>query len=319
MIKDNICLITGGAGFIGSHLSEALLAKRYQVYCLDNLITGSKKNLASLLKNRNFHFHQIDITKTVEEKQIFGSKKIDYVYHLASPASPPVYQKYSIETMLVNSFGTYQMLQLALKHKSKFLMASTSEIYGNPMEHPQKETYFGNVNPVGIRACYDEGKRFAEALTMEYVRKHKLNASIVRIFNTYGSKMNPSDGRVIINFITQALAGKFLTVYGDGQQTRSFCYISDMVDALIKTIESDKSLGMVFNLGFPREYTINNIARVIISLTKSSSKIKYYPGKEDDPVRRKPDISKAMRVIGWLPKVNLKQGLLQMIDYYKTL
>ncbi|MBI5452536.1 SDR family oxidoreductase [Candidatus Gottesmanbacteria bacterium] len=307
------CLVTGGAGFIGSHLCDALIDKGYEVFCVDNLITGSKKNIAHLLNNSQFHFILHDITKP------FPST-INYLYHLASPASPPVYRKYSIETLLVNSLGTYNMLELAKKENSVFLLASTSEVYGNPLTHPQKENYYGNVNPTGTRACYDEGKRFAEAITMEYVRKFKLQGRIARIFNTYGPRMQPTDGRVVSNFVTQAIAGKPLTMYGDGSQTRSFCYISDMVSGLIAACEKKGIDGEVINLGNPQELTIKRIGEIILSLTGSSSPLVRVKKKEiDDPQMRKPDISKAKQLLGWQPSVSLDLGLKETIKYFKNL
>lgn len=319
MKKDRNCLITGGAGFIGSHLSDALIAQGYRVYCIDNLITGSRKNIAHLINNPNFHFIDHDITNCDTTSLTLKLPSIYYLYHLASPASPLHYQKYSIETLLVNSYGTYNMLQLAKKSNAVFLLASTSEVYGDPLEHPQKEQYFGNVNPIGVRACYDESKRFAEAITMEYVRKYNLDARIVRIFNTYGPRMQPSDGRVIVNFIMQAISGKPLTIYGDGLQTRSFCYISDMVDGLISAMEQQNISGEVMNIGFPEEHTIKEIAKIVLRLTKSLSGIIYYPKKEDDPVRRKPDISKAKKILRWFPKVALNDGLKKTIEYFSNL
>lgn len=316
MKKDINCLISGGAGFIGSHLSDALIAKGWRVYCLDNLITGSRKNIAHLINNPNFHFIEHDVTKFDTTTHTQKLPLISCLFHLASPASPPHYQKYSIETLLVNSYGTYNMLQLAKKFNAAFLLASTSEVYGDPLEHPQKEKYFGNVNPVGVRACYDEGKRFAEAITMEYVRKYNLDARIIRIFNTYGPRMQPSDGRVIVNFITQAISGQPLTVYSDGLQTRSFCYISDMVEGLITAMENKNTSGEVINMGFPEEHTVKEIAKIILRLTESSSGVTYYPKKEDDPVRRKPDISKAKKILGWSPKITLYKGLSKTIEYF---
>lgn len=319
-MKKNIrCLVSGGSGFIGSHLSDALISKGYQVYCLDNLITGNKKNITRLLSNERFHFINKDLIKYDEAQLFLEFPKLDYLYHLASPASPPHYQKYSIETLLVNSYGTYLMLGLAKKLNASFLLASTSEVYGDPKVHPQKEDYFGNVNPVGIRACYDEGKRFGEAITMEFIRKHNLNARIIRIFNTYGPKMQPSDGRVIVNFINQAISGKPLTIYGDGLQTRSFCYISDMVYGLITAMENQEAAGKVINMGYPQEHRIIEIAKIVIDLTHSKSKIQYFPKKEDDPVKRKPDISRAKKILNWIPYTALPEGLNKTINYYSSL
>lgn len=313
------CLVTGGAGFIGSHLCDALIAKGYEVICVDNLITGSKKNIAHLFSHSRFRFIFHDIIQSFSSASSYQLSAISYLYHLASPASPPQYRKYSIETLLTNSFGTYQMLELAKRNKAAFLLASTSEVYGNPLKHPQKEDYFGNVNPVGVRACYDEGKRFAEAITWEYVRKFRLNARIVRIFNTYGPKMRISDGRVISNFVTQAISGKPLTIYGNGMQTRSFCYISDMVKGIILAMEKKDCNGEIINLGYPREHKIKDIAKIVLKLTNSRSITSFLDKQEDDPARRKPDISKAKRLLGWQPKVTLFEGLGKTIDYFRNL
>lgn len=320
MEKNTIkCLVTGGAGFIGSHLCDTLLGKGYDVYCVDNLITGSKNNIAHLLDNPHFYFTFHDITKPFPIAVNHQLSSVSYIYHLASPASPPKYRKYALETLLVNSLGTYNLLELVKRTNAAFLFTSTSEVYGNPLQHPQKESYFGNVNPVGIRACYDESKRFAEALIMEYIRKHRINARIVRIFNTFGPRMDPSDGRVIVNFISQAIFGKPLTVYGDGSQTRSFCYISDMIEGIRLAMEKDGTSGLVVNLGYPKEHTIKNIAEIILRLTKSSSGTIHQEKQEDDPVKRKPDITLAKRVLGWQPKIDLFTGLKETIEYFKKL
>lgn len=314
------CLVTGGAGFIGSHLCDVLIDKGYEVFCIDNLITGSKNNIIHLLNNPRFHFILRDIIKPFSSNINHQLSTINYLYHLASPASPPQYRKYSIETMLVNSLGTYNMLELAKKGNSVFLLASTSEVYGNPLTHPQKENYYGNVNPTGMRACYDESKRFAEAITMEYVRKFKLQGRIVRIFNTYGPRMQPTDGRVVSNFVTQAIGGKPLTMYGDGNQTRSFCYISDMVSGLVAAGEKKGINGEVINLGNPQELTIKRIGEIILSLVGSSSQLVSSKKKEiDDPQMRKPDISKAKQLLGWQPSVSLDLGLKETIKYFKNL
>jgi len=314
------CLVTGGAGFIGSHLCEELIANGYKVYCVDNLITGNKKNIDNLFSNPRFHFISWDITTplTSDLKKILS--KVDYLYHLASPASPPQYIKYWRQTILVNTIGTYYMLELAAKTNASFLLASTSEVYGNPLVHPQKENYHGNVNPVGTRACYDESKRLSETLTMEYVRKKHLKARIIRIFNTYGPKMQSNDGRVISNFITAALSGKPLTMYGDGIQTRSFCYVQDMVIGIISAMETAGIDGQVINIGNPDEKTIKQLGELILNLTRSKSKlisIKYRD--EDDPIRRKPDIGRAKRLLGWHPKTSLRTGLTKTIDYFRSL
>ncbi len=313
------CLVTGGAGFIGSHLCDRLIGKKYAVYCLDNLLTGSLENIKHLSNNPNFHFIRHDICKTLPENLETEISNLSYIYHLASAASPPQYRKYSIETLLTNSLGTYNTLQIAQNSKADYLLASTSEVYGNPLMHPQKESYFGNVNSVGLRACYDEAKRFAESLTMEFVRKHKIHARIVRIFNTYGPRMQKDDGRVVSNFINQALSVKDLTVYGDGTQTRSFCYVSDMVEGIILAMEKTDLTGEVVNLGNPNELTIEEIGKYILKLTGSASKMIHVAQRlGDDPDRRKPDISKAKTLLDWSPKVNLEEGLLKAIDYFKN-
>ena len=315
MIKQPTCLVSGGAGFIGSHLCEELLNRKYKVICVDNLLTGSKQNISHLLKNPNFEFIQHDIVNPLSTIN-YKLSTINYIYHLASPASPPKYQKFSRQTLLVNSQGTYQLLQLALSHKSKFLLASTSEVYGDPLSHPQKETYWGNVNPVGLRSCYDESKRFAEALTMDFIRNDDLDGRIVRIFNTYGPRMDKEDGRVVSNFINQSLEGKPLTVYGQGTQTRSLCFVDDMVEGLISACEKQNTNKEVINLGNPDEKTILDIAHIIISLTHSKSEIIFHPLPSDDPERRKPDITKAQKLLNWSPKIELEKGLIATIDYY---
>lgn len=314
------CLVTGGAGFIGSHLCDKLIEEGHEVFCLDNLVTGSKVNIKHLLTNPDFHFVLHDITKPLTSDlntQFIGLK---YVYHLASVASPPQYRKYAIETLLTNSLGTYSILNLAQKTGAIFLLASTSEVYGNPLVHPQDESYFGNVNPIGLRACYDEAKRFSEAISMEFFRKKKVKTKIVRIFNTYGPRMQKNDGRVVSNFVNQAISGPSLTIYGDGKQTRSFCYVSDMVTGLVDCAQSDKITGEVLNMGNPEEYSIEQIANIILDLTKTKFSLTFVPNRiGDDPERRKPDISKAKSILGWEPKVALQEGLLKTIDYFKKL
>ncbi len=315
------CLVAGGAGFIGSKLTEQLLKDDLSVICVDNLLTGSRRNIQEFEENPHFKFLELDITEDLEEK-IAAQENPDYIFHLASPASPnrksaTSYVNKPIETLLANSFGTYHLLNLALKHKAKFLYASSSEVYGDPTVSPQKENYYGNVNPCGVRSVYDEGKRFGEAITMAYVRKHHVDARIVRIFNTYGPNMQAEDGRVVSNFIVQALTDKPFTVYGQGKQTRSFCYIDDMVVGLKTAMFSDKTAGQVFNLGNPDEYEIAELAKIIKELTNSQSEIVYEPLPEDDPKRRKPDIGKAQRILGWTPKASLKEGLKATIKYFK--
>jgi nucleoside-diphosphate-sugar epimerase len=309
-------LVTGGAGFIGSHLCDLLIEKGYKVICLDNLLTGSKKNIEHLLGNPNFEFVDSDVTKP------FGSPLlgISYIFHLASPASPIDYQNYPEETLLANSMGTISMLELAKKTGAKVLITSTSEVYGDPKEHPQRETYYGYVNPFGPRSCYDESKRFAEAATYVYLQKYNLDARIIRIFNTFGPRMQKDDGRVVSNFINQALSGDVVKVDGDGTQTRSFCFVSDMVTGIYKAMFSDNTKGEIFNLGNPDEYTVKELAEKIIKMTGSKSEINYSGiFRKDDPMRRQPDISKAKKILGWEPKVNLDEGLKKTIEYYRSL
>jgi nucleoside-diphosphate-sugar epimerase len=305
-------LVAGGAGFIGSHLCDALLAQKYTVICLDSLITGAKSNISEALLNPNFSFIECDITQKLPKLP-----KLSYIFHLASPASVIDYQANPEETALVNSMGTIAMLKLAKEHDARFLFTSTSEIYGDPLEHPQKETYWGNVNTVGIRSCYDESKRFGETMTDLYVRKYGVDGRIVRIFNTYGPRMRKTDGRVISNLVNQALEGIPLTVYGDGLQTRSFCYVSDMVDGLIKMIFTDGLKGEVVNLGNPEEYKTLDLARKVLSMTGASSTIVFRSLPKDDPKMRCPDISKAIQLLGWKPTILLEEGLTKTIEYYK--
>ncbi|KKT33320.1 MAG: NAD-dependent epimerase/dehydratase [Candidatus Woesebacteria bacterium GW2011_GWB1_44_11] len=310
-------LVTGGAGFIGSHLCDLLIDKKYKVICLDNLLTGSKNNIEHLLKNPNFQFIEADVVKPISR---LADQQVDYIFHLASPASPIDYQNYPEETLLSNSVGTLNVLELAKNTGPRALITSTSEIYGDPREHPQKETYFGNVNTFGPRACYDESKRYAEAATYVYIQKYNLNARIVRIFNTYGPRMQKDDGRVVSNFINGSLSGETLTIDGDGSQTRSFCYVSDMVDGIFKAMFSDDTNGEIFNLGNPDEYTVKDLAHKIIDLTGSKSEIKYSGNfREDDPMRRQPDITKAKKILNWEPVVTLDEGLRKTIEYYKSL
>lgn len=313
------CLITGGAGFIGSHLCDALIVQGHEIICIDNLSTGNKSNIGHLLNLSNFSFFNYDIIRPLPPQIRKAVENVNYIYHLASPASPCYYQKYSIETLLVNSIGTYHMLEIAKHERSLFILASTSEVYGNPLVHPQKETYFGNVNPNGLRSCYDEGKRFAESMTMEYIRKHDVDTRIVRIFNTFGPRMQPDDGRVISNFITQALSLQPLTIYGDGSQTRSFCFVADMVKGIIAAMQVKKTKGEVFNLGLPREQSVKEIAEIILKLTGSYSKVIHKLKPIDDPQRRKPDISKAKNILEWEPKISLEEGLRETINYFKKL
>ncbi len=308
-------LITGGAGFIGSHLTKYFLDKNHQVYVIDNLITGKKYNLNEYLNNQNLVF----IEKNIVNFSFYNLPSFDIIYDLASPASPKIFEKLSIEILKVNSFGLFNLLNFFLKSKSKvFVFASTSEVYGDPLVSPQKETYFGNVNPNGIRSVYDEGKRFAEATIFAYIRKHYLDIRIARIFNTYGPFMSKDDGRVISNFINQALTNQPITVYGDGQQTRSCCYIDDMIEGLIKIGVINNLQGQVINLGNPEEKKIIDIALLIKKLTDSKSKIFFQPLPEDDPKQRLPDIEKAKNLLDWTPKINLRQGLIKTINYFKN-
>lgn len=306
-------LVTGGAGFIGSHLCGHLLKNGYSVFCLDNLLTGSKKNIEHLLENPNFEFSEADIVLSPKVP------KVDFAFHLASPASPVDYQNHSEETLLVNSQGTINVLKIAKEDGAKVLFASTSEIYGDPLVHPQKEDYWGNANSFGPRSCYDESKRFGEAATYVYLHKHNLDARIIRIFNTYGPNMQVNDGRVVSNFINQAIKNEPITIYGDGSQTRSFCFVSDMVEGIAKAMFKDNTKGQVINLGNPGEFTMLALAEKIKNLTNSTSEIVYRELPLDDPRQRQPDISKAKSILGWEPKVNLNEGLQKTIEYYKFL
>ncbi|KKR34330.1 MAG: UDP-glucuronate decarboxylase [Candidatus Gottesmanbacteria bacterium GW2011_GWC2_39_8] len=315
--KPKKCLVTGGAGFIGSHLCERLLRAGFEVVSLDNLITGSEENIRHLKKNSGFYFVQKDVLEPITNFQL-PITNFDFIFHLASIASPPKYQKYSIETLLTNSLGTYNLLELAKKSRSVFILASTSEIYGDPEVHPQPESYFGNVNSVGPRACYDEAKRFSEAITMEYFRKFNLDTRIIRIFNTYGPRMEKDDGRVVSNFVNQAIGNQALTVYGSGNQTRSFCYVSDMIEGFMKVTEKGK-MGEIYNLGNPDERSVKEIGELILKLTGSSSKFNFLDKVTDDPGRRKPDIKKAYEQLSWSPKVDLEEGLLKTIKYFREI
>lgn len=316
-------LVAGGAGFIGSHLCKRLLADGYKVICVDSLITGAKENIEELLPNSHFKSIKEDITKPIHRLADENSK-VDYIFHLASPASPnkkskKSYINYPIETLLANSLGTYRLLELAKNMSARFLYASSSEVYGDPAVSPQSEEYFGNVNPVGIRSVYDEGKRFGEAMTMAYVRKHNLDGRIVRIFNTYGPRMQKDDGRVVSNFINQAIKNEPLTVYGEGTQTRSFCYIDDMIEGITKAMFAEGLGGQVINLGNPDEQTILELVRMVKAIIGSRSKIIYEELPQDDPKRRKPDIAKARQLLRWSPKISLEEGLRITVEYFKRL
>ena len=303
-------LVTGGAGFIGSHLCERLLSEGNYVICLDNFFTGSKKNIEHLIGNVNFELVEHDITK-----EFFA--EVDQIYNLACPASPPHYQYNAIKTIKTSVLGIINMLGLAKRCKATILQASTSEVYGDPKVHPQTEDYWGNVNPIGIRSCYDEGKRCAETLMMDYHRQHNVDIRIVRIFNTYGPNMDMNDGRVVSNFIVQALKGQDITVYGEGLQTRSFCFVSDLVDGLIKMMNNQKGFIGPVNLGNPSERTILDFAKMIIEMTGSKSKIVYNELPSDDPMQRKPDLTVAIRELNWQPTTDIKVGLEKTIRYFE--
>lgn len=302
-------LVTGGAGFVGSHLADALLAEGHSVLCADNLLTGCPKNIAHLAGEPRFEFLEQDVCRP------FDPGRVEYIFHFASPASPVDYLEHGIETMQVGSIGTMNCLEIAQKHGAKFLLASTSECYGDPLEHPQKESYWGHVNPVGLRSVYDESKRFAEALTMAYHRYRKVDTRIVRIFNTYGPRLQINDGRVISNFMKQALRGEELTVYGDGLQTRSFCFVSDEVAGIIALSKSNEHEPL--NIGNPTEFTILECARIVLETTGSQSKIRFKPLPADDPKQRRPDITRARHLLGWAPKIDLKTGLKMSLEYFR--
>jgi nucleoside-diphosphate-sugar epimerase len=304
-------LVAGGAGFLGSNLCRYLLRKGETVICVDNLCTGNEENIADLKRDKNFSFIKQDI---IEPLVIEG--KLNQIYDLASRASPPNYQSEPVHTLLTNSTGTNNLLRLALEKKARFFFASTSEVYGDPEEHPQKETYWGHVNPNGIRSCYDESKRFAEALCMAYQRKHNLDVRIVRIFNTYGPFMQKDDGRVVTNLINQALSNKDMTIYGDGKQTRSFCYVDDEIEGIYRLMNSNMRTPV--NVGNPSELTVLEIAEKIKKLTGTKSKIVFKPMPADDPLRRRPDITLAKKELGWEPKVSLEEGLTRTIAYFKA-
>jgi len=302
-------LVTGGAGFLGSHLCDAMLAEGHSVVCADNLLTGRMENLEHLLDEARFEFVEQDVC------QAFDPGKVDYVFHFASPASPVDYRKYGIETLQVGSAGTLTCLELARKYQAKFLLASTSECYGDPLEHPQLESYWGNVNPVGPRSVYDESKRFAEAATMAYHRYHQLDTRIVRIFNTYGPRLQVNDGRVISNFMKQALRDEPITVYGDGLQTRSFCYVSDEISGIMALSKVQEPLPV--NIGNPSEFTMLECAQIVLQVTGSTSTVRFEPLPEDDPKRRRPDITRARKLLGWEPKVDLRKGLELSLEYFR--
>jgi dTDP-glucose 4,6-dehydratase len=303
-------VVTGAAGFLGSHLSDRLLAEGYKVIGIDNLITGNTRNIEHLAGNPDFHFIKHDVTN-----YIYLPGEVHLVYHLASPASPIDYLQIPIQTLKVSSLGTHNALGLAKAKGATFLIASTSECYGDPLEHPQKETYWGNVNPIGPRGCYDEAKRFAEAMTMAYHRFHQVDTKIVRIFNTYGPRMRLEDGRVVPAFIGQALQGRPLTMFGDGSQTRSFCYVSDLVDGIFRLSQSNYHEPV--NIGNPAEMTVKQFAMAILAMTGSKSEVEYRPLPVDDPKVRQPDISLAKRILGWEPKVSFDEGIQKTVSYFR--
>lgn len=303
-------VITGGAGFIGSHLCDRLLLEGYRVFCLDNFITGAKDNIAHLKQEKNFYLIRHNVSNHIDLKG-----KIDYVLHFASLASPKDYQEFPIQTLKVGSLGTHNALGLAKQKKAKFMLASTSEVYGDPLVHPQPESYWGHVNPVGVRGCYDESKRFAEAITMAYHRVHKLDTKIVRIFNTYGPRMRMHDGRVVPNFIYQALHNQSITVYGRGEQTRSFCYIDDLLDGILRLMQA--KINSPVNLGNPDEFKILDFAKLVIKFTATKSKIIYEPLPQDDPRQRQPDIALAKKTLDWQPHIKLAEGLKTTIAWFK--
>ena len=305
-------LVTGGAGFLGSHLCERLLNEGNEVICLDNYFTGSKRNIVHLMSNPYFEAIRHDITSPFYIE-------VDEIYNLACPASPIHYQYNPIKTVKTSVMGAINMLGLAKRIHAKILQTSTSEVYGDPFVHPQPEEYWGNVNPIGIRSCYDEGKRCAETLFFDYHRQNNVRIKVIRIFNTYGPRMHPNDGRVVSNFIIQALQGKDITIYGDGNQTRSFCYCDDLIEGLIRMMETDDSVIGPINLGNPNEFTIKQLAELVIELTGSKSRIIYQDSPADDPQQRQPVIDKAKEVLHWEPTIQLREGLLKTIDYFKSL
>lgn len=303
-------LVTGGAGFIGSHLCKKLLEGSNSVICLDNLFTGTHRNIEPLLSNNNFKFVEQDVTEEYWAE-------VDEIYNLACPASPVHYQYDPVKTLKTSVIGIMNMLELARKNGAKILQASTSEVYGDPLVHPQNETYWGNVNPIGVRSCYDEGKRCAETIMTDYHRQYGIDIKIVRIFNTYGPNMNKNDGRVVSNFIVQALQGEDITIYGDGSQTRSFCYVDDLVEGLVRLMNSDYNKPV--NIGNPDERTILEFAQRVIKLTGSNSKIVFKELPSDDPTRRKPDITLANQLLNWNPSTNIDEGLMKTIEYFKSI
>lgn len=312
LLKMKKILVTGGAGFIGSHLCKKLVKEGHDVICLDNYFTGSKNNIIDLIGNPHFELVRHDITEPYQAE-------VDYIFNLACPASPIHYQFNPVKTVKTSVMGAINMLELAEENGATVLQASTSEVYGDPIIHPQVESYWGNVNPIGIRSCYDEGKRCAETLFMDYHRQKGVNIKIIRIFNTYGPNMHPQDGRVVSNFIMQAINNKDITIYGTGKQTRSFMYIDDLLDGMIKFVRSDKSFIGPLNIGNSHEFTISQLAEMVIKLCDSDSKVVYKPLPGDDPKQRQPDISLAVEKLGWKPEIHLEEGLIRTIDYFRKI
>lgn len=305
-------LVTGGAGFLGSHLCDRLVAAGHDVLCVDNFFTGPRRNIAHLLDNKRFELLRHDITFPLYVE-------VDQIYNLACPASPIHYQFDPVQTTKTSVIGAINMLGLAKRVKAKIVQASTSEVYGDPSVHPQVEEYWGNVNPIGFRSCYDEGKRCAETLFFDYIRQHKMPAKVVRIFNTYGPRMHPNDGRVVSNFVVQALSGQDITLFGDGSQTRSFCYVDDLIEAMIRMMATRAEVTGPINIGNPVQFTIRELAQLVIELTGSRSKLVFRPLPSDDPKQRQPDIAKANRELGWQPKIALREGLVRTIAYFDEL
>ena len=304
--------MTGGAGFLGSHLCERLLEQGHEVLCVDNFFTGGKRNILPLLPNPRFELMRHDVTFPLYVE-------VDAIYNLACPASPIHYQHDPVQTTKTSVHGAINMLGLAKRTKAKILQASTSEVYGDPEVHPQPETYWGRVNPIGLRSCYDEGKRCAETLFFDYHRQHRLRIKVMRIFNTYGPRMHPNDGRVVSNFIVQALRGEPLTIYGDGSQTRSFCYVDDLIDAMVALMDSEDAVIGPMNVGNPTEFTMLELARTVLALTGSRSTLEFHPLPSDDPKQRRPDIALATETLGWQPQVTLEEGLAKTIGYFRTI
>lgn len=310
--ESKTALVAGGAGFLGSHLCDRLLEKGYQVVCVDNLATGSLDNIAHLKKNPCFSFIEHDVTEPLTPPC-----KVDEIYNLASPASPVHYQKDPIQTLKTNVFGSLMLLEIAKQHQAKFFQASTSEVYGDPIEHPQVESHWGNVNPIGIRACYDEGKRCGETACFDYHRQYGVAIKVGRIFNTYGPRMDRRDGRVVSNFIVQALNGDPITIYGDGLQTRAFCYVDDLIDAIMALMNTEEAFTGPVNIGNPGEFTVLELAEKVLQLTGAKSKLVFEPLPQDDPQRRRPDLTLAKEVLGWSPKVKLIDGLEKTVSYFE--